>query len=337
MSRGPAVLLIAPFDDGLHAHSALRQRALERLGCTVTAVDLLRRPGLFARLSSGDLGSRLAKAVDQAAPDLVLVIGAQELGPDLVGDLRARRIATWVNWFPWDLRRADRAATLGVAYDDCFAVGTDVAARLQADLGRPVRVIPLAVDPSVYRPVRSRDQYRANVVFAGTASPRREELLTRVLEFGLAIWGPGWRQTSLRDYCRGELLVTEEFMRAYGGASVALNIHHVADHSTEPEAECNQRLFELAALGLPQVVDYRKDLAGYFTPDEDCYLYEDADSMRTQVEAALLDPASAAEKAERARAAALSRHTYMHRLLQLLRAVGMEPTRDEIPAAGPEV
>ncbi len=38
------------------------------------------------------------------------------------------------------------------------------------------------------------------------AAPRRgaNGCSSELVEFGLALWGPGWRQTSLRDYCRGE-------------------------------------------------------------------------------------------------------------------------------------
>ena len=35
---------------------------------------------------------------------------------------------------------------------------------------------------------------------------------------------PGWRRTKLRDYCRGELLSHEDYIRAYAGASVAVNV-----------------------------------------------------------------------------------------------------------------
>ena len=187
----------------------------------------------------------------------------------------------------------------------------------------------MAADPSVYKPMRSRDQYRANVVFAGPATPRRERLLGELIEFGLALWGPGWRRTSLRDYCRGEQLDTENFVRAYAGASVAVNIHRSAD--AEPAVkECgvNQRTFEVAAIGVPQVVDYRGDLERHFVDRKEVLVYRSVEEMRALVEAALQDPAAAETVAGAGRQRVLQEHTYMHRLRRLLdivRASGRGP------------
>ena len=317
-----AVLVVAAFDDAQHAHAAQRCRALERLGCKVEAFDLLKRPSLFGRLTGSDLRSRIRKAVETAHARLVLVIGGPELEPQTVEPLRRDTGIPWVNWFPDDLRTADAVVRLAPAYDMVFVSGSDVATRLEVALGRPIEVVPPAADPSVYRPLRSKDQYRANVVFAGSATARRETLLSGLVEYGLALWGPGWRHTSLRDYCRGEAPSTEDYVRAYGGASVAVNIHHTAGGNGDGEACVNQRLFEVAAIGVPQVVDYRGDLTRQFMPGRDLMVFHDADGLRATVAAALQDLPTAELTGVSARREVLTRHTYMHRLRIILDAVG---------------
>jgi spore maturation protein CgeB len=323
-ATGPRVLVVAEFDDAHHAHSAQRCRALERLGCQVEAFDLLSRPGWLGRVLGSDLRARLRKAVETARARMVLVIGGAALEPELVEQLARGSGVPWANWFPDDLRTIDRVIACAPAYDRVFVAGSDVAEQLGAALGRPVEVVPLAADPSIYRPLRSRDQYRANVVFAGSATARRVALLGGLLEFGLALWGPGWRRTPLRDYCRGEVPGTEDYVRAYAGASVAVNIHHTAG-GNGPEASVNQRLFEVAAIGVPQVVDRRGDLARHFEPGRQVLMFEDAAELRAQVRVALEDPAAAAELGEAARREALARHTYMHRMRQVLE--GLAPVR----------
>jgi spore maturation protein CgeB len=313
-----SVLVVAEFDDGPHAHAAQRCRALERLGCRVEAFDLLKRPGLLGRLSGSDLRSRLRKAVELARADAVLVIGGREIGADLVEDLQRAVGVPWSNWFPDDLRTVSEVMHRIRAYDKVFVASTDVAERARAALGRPVPVVSLAADPSVYRPLRSRDQYRANVVFAGTATARREALLTSLVEFGLALWGPGWRTTSLRDYCRGEVPNTEDYVRAYGGASVAVNIHHTASGNGALESHLNQRLFEVAAIGVPQVVDERGDLATHFESGRDVLVFHDSDELRSIVQAALQDLPAAEQIGASARREVLARHTYMHRMKVVL-------------------
>lgn len=318
MSTERSVLFIADFDEGRHAHAAQRFRALERLGARATAFDLGARPTLLERFRAGDLPRRLERVLDEHTPDLVLVIGGAPLDEELVDRLRGRGRARWINWLPDDLRTAAQAAQLARPYDHIYAIGTDVAAELADRLGRTVDVLSLAADPSVYRPIRSKDQYRANVVFAGSATPRRERLLAELVEFGLALWGPGWRKTSLRDYCRGEAQETAEYIRAYTGATVAVNIHHVAVEGDPREASCNQRLFELASLASAQVVDDRGDLARFFAAGREVAVFHDAAELRETVRRLVEDPAEAERLGQSARARLLQDHTYMHRLRELL-------------------
>jgi spore maturation protein CgeB len=316
------VLVVAAYDDALNAHSAQRERALERHGQTVTRFDITARPGLLSRLRGSDLVRRLDRELEVAAPDIVLVVRGEALSAQAVTSLRRDHPGTWVNWVPDDIHGLAIVQHALPAYDMVFASGTDVVDALASRLERPVQYLPLAADPSVYKPMRSRDQYRANVVFAGTATPRRERLLGELVEFGLAVWGPGWRRTSLRDYCRGEQLDTENFVRAYAGASVAVNIHRSAD--AEPavlERGVNQRVFELAAIGVPQVVDFRGDLERLFTDRREVLVYRSVEEMRALVEATLQDLAAAEAVARAGRERLLREHTYMHRLRRLLDVV----------------
>lgn len=319
----PAVLLVAAFDDAHHVHALHRVRALERLGCRVEEFDLLWRPVLLQRFTAGDIHERLERTIAETAPDLVIVIGGTEyLDTDRIDQLRAAGSATWVNWFPDDLRTVVRVAEHARAYDRVLASASDMAGALSGALGRPVDLLPLAADPSVYRPTPGEGQYRANVVFSGRATGRREMLLAELVEFGLAIWGPGWRRTRLRDYCRGEVPSTADFVRAYGGASVAINIHHATPDAVQPEAHCNQRLFELAAMFVPQVVDERRDIDRWFTPGQDLLTFRSGAELKAIVGQLLHDATRREEMAASARAELMARHTYMHRMSDLLRKLG---------------
>lgn len=324
---GPSVLLIAPFDDAEHAHSAQRARAVERLGCDVTTFDLRKRPGLLGRLAGSDLRSRLLKSIEVAEADLVLVIGGYDLDEPLVDAVRSATGVKLVNWFPDDIGAIDEALRVARGYDALFVAGSDVAAAFERSMGKTVEVLPHAADPSIYRPLRSKDQYRANVVFAGGATQTRETFLSELVEFGLALWGPGWRRTTLRDYCRGELKSTAEYVRAYGGASVAVNLHHGLGSNGMSFAYCNQRVFELAAMGVPQVVDERADLPNYFEIGREMITFTNPKELKARVQEILHTPTNADEIGAAARRKVLQQHTYMHRIQRLLEAIGMNPSR----------
>jgi spore maturation protein CgeB len=319
----PSIVVVSHFDDGEFAHAGQRVRALERLGCDVTPVDLGKRPGLLGRLTGADLEKRIAKAAADAEADLVLVLGGYELDESTVVLQRSATGVPWVNWFPDGLARLDDIAKVAAGYDRLYAVGSDVKFEIEARVGKPVEVLAHGADPSVYRPIKSRDQYRANVVFAGTATPAREAYLSGLVEYGLALWGPGWRRTSLKDYCRGEYRSTAEYVKAYGGATVAINLHRdLPLVPVDGRASCNQRVFELAAMGVAQVVDERSDLSRWFDVETQIATFRNKEQLKAQVEALLHNPPAAEAMASAARTEVLGRHTHIHRMQALLEGVG---------------
>ncbi|HEX6106160.1 MAG TPA: glycosyltransferase [Gemmatimonadales bacterium] len=315
------VLLVGAFDDGMHAHTALRRRALERLGCRVASFNLMGNGGLLSRLRRVGLQDRLARALHQTAPEVVLVLEGSEVAVPIVATLRRESAAAWVNWFCDGRRRPAGILSVAPAYDLVFVAGRAAVEALRAPGLPPVRYLPPGCDPSVHRPMRSRDQFRANVVFAGTATPYRERMLSELVEYGLALWGPGWRKTKLRDYCRGEVLSQADYVRAYAGASVAVNVPCCEDVGAEGESGCNRRLFELAAIGVPQVIEDRPDLHPHFREGSEILVARDTTELKTLVREALQDRAWAEQVAAGARQRALAEHTYMHRMRALLGAV----------------
>ena len=74
---GRRVLLLGRFDEPYGAHSPLKKRALERLGCTVVEVEYAPK-GFMDRIRRGDLPERVGRALKDHQPELVLA-----LGPDL--------------------------------------------------------------------------------------------------------------------------------------------------------------------------------------------------------------------------------------------------------------
>ncbi len=317
------MLLVGAFDDALHAHAALRRRALERLGCRVTTLNLIGTGGWLSRLRRVGLHDRLARAIAGTAPVLVLVLEGAQVDPAMVVSLRQGG-PTWVNWFCDGRRTLEEIRPYAAAYDTVFVADGATVAALDQPGQPPAHYLPAACDPSIHRPMRARDRYRANVVFAGTATPHRERQLAELVEFGVAVWGPGWRRTKLRDYCRGELLSHEDYIRAYAGASVAINVACGEGGGSEPGA--SRRLFELAAIGVPQVVEEHPDIHRHFREGSEILVARTARDLRSLTSEALNDRAWAEQVAAGARQRALTEHTYMHRLAALLNAsVGPAP------------
>jgi spore maturation protein CgeB len=315
------VLLVGAFDDALHAHAGLRRRALERLGCRVSTLNLIGRGSWLSRFRHVGLHDRLSRAVAATDPTLVLVLEGSQVDAAMVADLKHLGGQAWVNWFCDARRSADEIRPFATAYDAVFVADRATVAELDEPRLPPVHYLPAACDPSIHRPMRARDRFRANVVFAGTATPHRERMLSELVEFGVAVWGPGWRRTKLRDYCRGELLQHEDYIRAYAGASVGINVACSEADGGAGDPGASRRLFELAAIGVPQVAEEHADLHEHFREGSEILVARSPAELRMLTAEALQDRVWAEEVAAGARQRALAEHTYMHRLSALLEAV----------------
>jgi spore maturation protein CgeB len=336
-SFGARVLVVAAAGADAFTHPQLHRRALERLGCQVDLVDLDYGHGWGRLLGFPTLAPRVRRALARQDPEVVLVLDDLPLDAETVRALRRTSAARWVLWATGEIPPARRLhlAQVGALYDALFVASSSARAELAGPSMPPIAYLPDGADPSVCRPMRSRDQFRANVVFAGRATPHRERLLASLAEFGLAAWGPGWRKTLLRDYCRGERLGLADYVRAYAGATVGMNLHR-EDPALAGEG-CNRRLFELAAIGVPQVTDECGDLMLHFTPGREILVGRDERELKELVRAALQDAPAAEAIAAAARRRALSEHTLMHRMAVLLQIM-QEAQRAEAaqrPAAPP--
>lgn len=312
---GRRVVLVSRFDEAHAAHAALKRRALERLGCAVVVVDYTPK-GFLARIRPGDLTERLGQAMGEHRPDMVLALGPDLPSPGVISEMRKLHACPWALWWPSDGGVVPTWVDLQ-AVDRAWVTSTELVGKLAG-----VRYLPHGCDPSVHRALRPSIEYRANVVFVGDATPRREELLASVLECGVAIWGPGWKKTRLKDYCRGVVKTAEEYVRAYAGATVALNFHREGPGGVVPSSSgCNARCFELAAMGVAQVVDARADLAAHFVVGEEVVAFEDPAALKEIVRDLVADHQRAEALGQAARRRALSEHTYIHRLQVLLEDV----------------
>jgi spore maturation protein CgeB len=324
---GLRVLLVAPMGDADLAHNSLRQRALERLGCAVQLLDPA-RAGWIERLVRRDLEHRLQGALDQQQPELVIVLGEGVVPAEVAGNLRRGRRAKWVQVLSDQIRHLDRASSEAMGFDHVFAGSSGAVALFDRNGIKHAHYLPVGCDPSVHKPLRARGIFRANVVFAGGASGRRERFLSELVEFGLALWGPGWRKTGLKDYCRGELPTSEDYVRAYAGASVAVNIHRIGPDDRGDATGVNRRTFELAAIGVTQVVDQRADLPRHFEEGSEVLSFTTPEELKGQVKRAVQEDKYRERLAENARQRALRNHTYMHRMAELLTVVTGENSKE---------
>ena len=126
------------------------------------------------------------------------------------------------------------------------------------------------------------------------------------------MFGPGWPTGPVYG---------GDFVQALSRAGLGLNIHqHFADGADAARygTGANMRVFELAAVGTPQLSDAKADIARHFTPGREIVLYGSVDELRARARELLADAPARRSLAAAARERALREHTWRHRMEELL-------------------
>ena len=253
------------------------------------------------------------------------------VGQDAVEAVRAYRrgrrltFGLTYNQFPKDRavlsRQLDTAAALGVDFFVSYLAPPAVRARYGrfAVRGFPVFSLEFGANPVLFHPVSGVERDLNFVYLASTNFEKCE----RVAEFlavvfrdhpGM-IFGPGWPRGVVAQFPDHQLSYL------YARAKVGINLH--VPFQIEDVTELNERAYNLAASGVPQLMDNPALLPDRFGP-KSVYSAATPDEYYRLFRHMLAHPNEAAERAANAMDEVLGRHTVFHRadhLIEHLRQV----------------
>ena len=181
-----------------------------------------------------------------------------------------------------------------------------------------------AVDPALHVPQPTAEVPRetlCDIGFVGTLLPihlysERVAALESLRDFDLGVWSVNEVPPSLRAHFRGEAL-GEDMLRVLSSVKISLNAH-----GDFMRYGGNMRLFEAAAVGAFQIVDDRPGVHAWFRDGEHLVVYRNLDDLREKARFYRDNDAERERIAAAARAHALARHTYAHRLARLEELLG---------------
>jgi hypothetical protein len=204
------------------------------------------------------------------------------------------------------------------AADLVLVASEPFAARIAGGTSTPVVVLDQATDPDVFLPERDRAHAR-ELVFVGNSRNVMRRILADLLptERDLAIWGGGWDELVDPRHLAGTYLPNDHVRRAYASAGIVLNDHW--DDMREHGFVSN-RLYDAVAAGGFVISDHIDGIEGRFGGA--VVTYRTADELHALVEHYLAHPAERAERAATGRELVLARHTFAHRVDELLARVG---------------
>jgi spore maturation protein CgeB len=277
-------------------------------------------------------GSELVTRALRVQPDVVLVISAMYLHPDVLVLMRRAglKVAVLFTESPYDDEKQVR-----------LLPWLDLAWTNERTSARPgVKYLPHAWDQDVHWPDGPVDDAvpAHDVVFVGTGFAERIELLTAVdwtgLNFGL--YG-GWdllgSRSGLRAHLQGTYVSNEHAVKLYRRATIGLNLYRTskgfgkgAPRVSHAES-LNPRAYELAATGCFTISDARAEVTEIF--GDLVPTFASAHEVRPLIDRWMADDVGRA-RAKARLTAAVSSHTWQARAAQIeadLQGVGIGASR----------
>ncbi len=300
-----------------------------------------RRTVLLNRL----IAEATTKAVIASRHHRAQLVFALAQAPISLDGVRALREAGAVTafWFVENYRAFPYWRSVSAEYDFFFTIQKgEFFTELEQAKARNFAYIPVGCDPMVHKPIAMDEELRlefgAEVSLAGAPYPNRIRLLKEIDVGVVHVWGEGWPTEGLpRIHVkkRGSRFNAEEMVRIYSGTNISLNLHSCLEGAmfdSSPDF-LNPRLFECAAVGGFQLVDYRNDLHRVYTPQEEIVTFRSPDELVDNIRYYLSHEDERRRIASRARERAVRDHTYECRISEIVNYIRAHAGR-ELNAGG---
>ncbi len=307
------------------------QRAFASLGADVIPIDLEKTlaseiggAGLlrhvFGERAALKAANVIEKQILQSKPDLVLVFKGTRIPPALLVSIR--RAAVCVNFnpdSPWEkVNSSDWLIESIPHYHHHFTWSKQLLPHFQVAGASSVHYLPFAYDPELHS-LTPKGVTDFDVVFIGTYEALRDETLSTLKDFNIAIWGNGWEKSSMvpRSWIKGAAIYGKQAAEAMTKGVVNLNILRVQNSGSH-----NMRTFEIPATGSLMLTTKSEEQQQFFTEGEDILSYESNEELIEHVSRSIIDKARAEEMGmnayERVKA-----ETYTSRAQEILTVCGL--------------
>ena len=275
------------------------------------------------------INRRLLRIAQEKRPHLAIMMGGERVLDETVKSLKAAGVTT-VLW-TIDAPAGNWSVSLAAPfYDHVFCQGSEAVEILERAGLANARWLPVGCDPSRHCAVslspEEKELYGHDVVFVGSWYPERAALLEKLRDFDLAIWGPGWEmlpeRSALRQHLRGAHTSPGQWRKIYSASRIVLTPHYQDPSGRYPVYQASPRVFEAMACGAFVLCDRQRDVLALFRDGEHLACFSDGDDLAAKVRYYLEHPGEMQAIARRGREEVLSRHTYVHRLRELLAVAG---------------
>ncbi len=256
--------------------------------------------------SLGEILRRRARGCDH-----VITVKGEYFNPEDVAAVSAS--VPFVNWHP-DHPVLDQAYVCIPHYTAFCPKDSWSTQRLRAMGFLNVTTLPHASDPQVLYGRREEPAEPSCSVVAGMYPYRRHWVeQARALGLRVEMWGSTLGEELPAVTARAKQAVGPEQGRALRTGCFTLNTHAPKD-----VAGGNQRVFDAAAAGAPQLTERLPESLRHFEPDTEIAVFEDREEFESQVKELVASPALRDRLARNSHERLRAEHTYEHRIHTIL-------------------
>lgn len=285
---------------------------------------------LINTLDINQINKNLLSIAEKKSPNIAIITGGHRISGKTIEKLKEQKIKTvlWTIDAPSNFRPILNAS---MYYDLIFCQGSEAVEMLNGSGIANAKWLPMACDPEYHYPVKlqehDRIKYECDLAFVGSFYPNRAKLFEKLTQYNLAIWGPGWnkldKSSPLKANLRGESVRPESWIKIYSASKIVLAPHYQAPCNKFPVYQASPRIFEAMSCGAFLITDEQRDVLSLFKDGSHLAIYQNSNDLINKVEYYLTHPEERKRISEKGRMEVLKKHTYQHRIKELINTVNM--------------
>ncbi len=311
------------------------ESAIEKSGHSLLSFDdrsfiipgrIRERVELLQRWDMKRLNKRIVSQAESFKPDMCLVTGGYRILPETIEKIKRRGIKTvlWTIDPPTDFQPIIEAAP---HYDFVFCGGTEAQELLEKIGAKKTTWLPFACDPEVHRFQETTPEERkfwgSDVTFIGSYYPNRAQLLEKLADFDLKVWGPGWNKLPSASRLRGKIrdmqLRPEEWTKILSSCKITVVIHY-QDGKT-PCYQASPKVYETLACKSFLLVDNQRDVKSLFEDGKHLAVFKDVEDLKEKIVYYLNHQGEREKIINQGYEETMQRHAYIHRIKKLIQSV----------------
>ena len=229
------------------------------------------------------INQKLIDLVSNTKFELILFFKGENIFSETIRKIKEKSGAIMASWMADDPFCFKNIKNSLMYYDYYFIWDSWYVNNLTSAGVKHAVYLPLYTIPEVYKRVdltqEEMERFGSALAFVGTWQPKREVILSQLLNYDIKIYGNGWIQNSKlpQKYLNREVNIFE-INKIYNASKIVLNIHHQWGKN-----DANFRTFEALGSGAFLIDERKKDILSMFREDEEIVLYGCIDELTEKI------------------------------------------------------